>query len=102
MKQIDLSQKYVTTSQAWRRKNGTASAIENLTPFLMEARKMTERLDYGHAIAAGQKEVLALNHDMKYGLARATGVLQTAANHSHHVVQAPRLSMGEGLGGGGL
>ena len=63
---------------------------------------MTERLDYGHAIAAGQKEVLALNHDMKYGLARATGVLQTAANHSHHVVQAPRLSISEGLGGGGL
>jgi len=101
LKKIDLSQKYVTTNQA-EAEERHRSAIENLAPFLMEARKMTERLDYGHAIAAGQKEVLALNHDMKYGLARATGVLQTAANHSHHVVQAPRLSMGEGLGGGGL
>jgi len=79
LKKIYLSQKYVTTNQA-EAEERHRSAIKNLAPFLMEAGKMTERLDYGHAIAAGQKEVLALNHDMKYGLARATGVLQTAAN----------------------
>jgi hypothetical protein len=101
VKKIDLSQNYGTTNQA-EADERHRSAIKNLGPFLMEARKMTDRLDYGQAIAAGQKEVLALNHDIKHGLARVPGVLQTAANHSHHVVQAPRLSMSEGLSGGGL
>ena len=73
VKKIDLSQNYGTTNQA-EADERHRSAIENLAPFLMEARKMTDRLDYGQAIAAGQKEVLALNHDMKHGLARATGV----------------------------
>ncbi len=101
VKKINLSQNYGTTNQA-EADERHRSAIENLGPFLKEAQKMTDRLDYGQAIAAGQKDVLALNHDIKHGLARVPGVLQTAANHSHHVVQAPRLSMSEGLSGGGL
>ena len=82
MKQIDLSQKYAT-SDASAAEERHRKAIENLTPVLKNAATMTERLDYGHAIAAGQKEVLALNHDMKYGLARATvsSVLQLALSN---------------------
>ena len=72
-------------------------------PVLRQAEKQTERLGYGKAIAHGNKEqeVLAVtNHNIYRGLANAAGLLQSAANHSHPVVETPRLSIAEGLGGG--
>ena len=105
-KQIDLSQRYWTTNPAEaeeRHQKAVEYLQKNLGPVLRHAEKQTERLDYGKAIAHGnkQQEVLAVaNHDIKRGMANAAGLLQSAANHNHHVVETPRLSISEGLGGG--
>jgi hypothetical protein len=105
-KQIDLSQRYWTanSAEAEERHQKALDYLEkNLGPVLRQAEKQAERLDYGKAIAHGnkQQEVLAVaNHDIKRGLANAAGLLQSAANHNHHVVQAPRLSISDGMGGG--
>ena len=105
-KQIDLSQRYWTTSppEAEDRHQKAIEYLEkHLGPVLRRAENQTERINYGKAIAHGnkQQEVLAVvNHDIKRGLANAAGLLQSAANHNHHVVEAPRLSISDGLGGG--
>ena len=105
-KNIDLSQGYWTTSLAGaeeRHQKALEYLEKNLGPVLRQAEKQTERLDYGKAIAHGnkQQEVLAVaNHDIKRGMANAAGLLQNAANHNHHVVETPRLSISEGVGGG--
>ena len=105
-KNIDLSQGYWTTNPAAaeeRHQKALEYLEKNLGPVLRQAEKQTETLDYGKAIAHGnkQQEVLAVaNHDIKRGLANAAGLLQSAANHNHHVVETPRLSISEGLGGG--
>ena len=105
-KRIDLSQRYWTTNPAEaeeRHQKAVEYLQKNLGPVLRHAEKQTERLDYGKAIAYGnkQQEVLAVaTHDIKRGMANAAGLLQSAANHNHHVVETPRLSISEGLGGG--
>jgi hypothetical protein len=105
-KNIDLSQGYWTTNAAAaeeRHQKALEYLEKNLGPVLRQAEKQTETLDYGKAIAHGnkQQEVLAVaNHDIKRGIANAAGLLQSAANHNHHVVETPRLSISEGLGGG--
>jgi len=105
-KNIDLSQGYWTTNPAAaeeRHQKALEYLEKNLGPVLRQAEKQTETLDYGKAIAHGnkQQEVLAVaNHDIKRGIANAAGLLQSAANHNHHVVETPRLSISEGLGGG--
>jgi hypothetical protein len=105
-KQIDLSQRYWTTNPAEaeeRHQKALEYLEKNLGPVLRQAKKQTGRLEYGKAIAHGnkQQEVLAVtNRDIKRGLANAAGLLQSAAKHNHHVVETPRLSISEGLGGG--
>lgn len=103
---INLSQRYWTSNPAEaeeRHRRALEYLEKNLAPALRQAEKQAERLDYGKAIAHGarQREVLAVsNHDIKRALANTAGLLQNAANHNHHAVEAPRLSISEGLGGG--
>ena len=90
-KKIDLSQHYATDDPA-KAQDRHDAALRTLAPVLREAEKQTESLSYGHALAHGRGEVLAIQQ-LNRGLVNAKGLLQKASHHNNHQAQAPRLSM---------